>query len=88
MISIPRGTYASMHTALLQKVIAEEGSIRRAARVLEVPRSTLGSWLRTTTGDDDHDGAGLDGGDDPLVDEPVVNEMTKCRASSGGLDPR
>ena len=35
MISVPRGTYASMHAALLQKVVTEEGSIRRAARVLE-----------------------------------------------------
>lgn len=46
LISVPRGSYASMHTALLQLVVAEEGSIRRAARVLGLPRSTLGTWLR------------------------------------------
>jgi DNA-binding NtrC family response regulator len=45
-ISIPRGSYADMHAALLQHVIVEEGSIRRAARVLEVPRSTLSAWIR------------------------------------------
>ncbi|MCA9684475.1 MAG: sigma-54-dependent Fis family transcriptional regulator, partial [Myxococcales bacterium] len=45
LISIPRGNYASMHAALIQQVVAEEGSIRRAARVLGVPRSTLGAWV-------------------------------------------
>ncbi|GEM_PF-1541813 len=45
-ISVPRGTYASMNAALLQTVIAEEGSIRKAARVLQVPRSTLGAWVQ------------------------------------------
>jgi DNA-binding NtrC family response regulator len=45
-ISVPRGTYAHMHAALLQKIVAEEGSIRRAARILEVPRSTLSAWIR------------------------------------------
>jgi transposase-like protein len=30
----------------LQRVIVEEGSIRRAARVLDVPRSTLSAWIR------------------------------------------
>jgi DNA-binding NtrC family response regulator len=45
-ISVPRGTYAHMHAALLQQVVAEEGSIRQAARILEVPRSTLSAWLR------------------------------------------
>jgi DNA-binding NtrC family response regulator len=45
-ISLPRGTYACMHAALLQKVVAEEGSIRRAARILDVPRSTLSAWMR------------------------------------------
>ncbi|PRP90040.1 Nitrogen assimilation regulatory protein [Enhygromyxa salina] len=46
LISVPRGTYASMHAALLQQVVAEEGSVRRAARILDVPRSTLGAWMR------------------------------------------
>jgi DNA-binding NtrC family response regulator len=45
-ITIPRGTYAEMHVALLKHVIEEEGSIRKAARVLDIPRSTLGSWVR------------------------------------------
>ncbi|NJK31632.1 MAG: LysR family transcriptional regulator [Deltaproteobacteria bacterium] len=35
-----------MHTSMLQLVVAEEGSIRRAARVLGIPRSTLSVWLR------------------------------------------
>jgi DNA-binding NtrC family response regulator len=46
VISIPRGDYASMTSALIHCVVAEEGSIRRAARVLGLPRSTLGSWVR------------------------------------------
>ncbi len=45
-VSLPRGDYASMHRALLERIVAEQGSIRRAATVLRVPRSTLGSWLR------------------------------------------
>jgi len=58
LISVPRGTYASMHTALLQQVVAEEGSIRRAAAVLGLPRSTLGSWLRRANIDPAADDAG------------------------------
>jgi DNA-binding NtrC family response regulator len=46
LIMVPRGDYASMTSALIQHVVAEEGSIRRAARVLGLPRSTLGSWVR------------------------------------------
>ena len=49
-ILVPRGSYASMHAALLRTVVAEEGSIRKAARALEVPRSTLGTWLRNAPG--------------------------------------
>ncbi|MCB9567217.1 MAG: sigma 54-interacting transcriptional regulator [Myxococcales bacterium] len=49
-IAVPRGTYAQMTRALLAKVVDEAGSIRRAARVLEVPRSTLGAWLRRDGG--------------------------------------
>jgi DNA-binding NtrC family response regulator len=45
-ISIPRGTYAQMHAALLKHVIVEEGSIRKASRVLDIPRSTLSAWMR------------------------------------------
>ncbi len=60
LISVPRGNYASMHAALLQKVVAEEGSIRKAARVLQVPRSTLGAWLQRghNQAEDDHDAGG------------------------------
>ena len=56
LISLPRGSYAAMHAALLQQIVAEEGSIRRAARVLEVPRSTLGTWLQRSASEpeDDH----------------------------------
>jgi DNA-binding NtrC family response regulator len=46
VIAIPRGDYRSMNRALLHRVVAEEGSIRKAARVLKVPRSTLGNWLK------------------------------------------
>lgn len=45
-LHVPRGDYASMQRHMLQQVVAEQGSIRRAARVLGVPRSTLGSWLK------------------------------------------
>ena len=43
---IPRGDFNSMRNAILERVIDEEGSIRRAAKVLGVPRTTLGNWLR------------------------------------------
>lgn len=45
-IEVPRGSYADMKRALVERVVAEEGSIRRAARVLDIPRSTLGAWLK------------------------------------------
>ena len=45
-VMVPRGDYASMNRALLEHVVEEQGSIRRAAKVLGVPRSTLASWLR------------------------------------------
>jgi DNA-binding NtrC family response regulator len=45
-IVLPRGDYASMNRALLDRVVAEEGSIRKAAKVLGIPRSTLSAWLR------------------------------------------
>jgi DNA-binding NtrC family response regulator len=85
MISVPRGSYALMHTAMLQQIVAEEGSIRRAARVLGIPRSTLGAWLRNGVElDEDQDGA-----DDPDHGPAhPVNQMAKCRASSSPLDPR
>ncbi|MEZ4384030.1 MAG: sigma 54-interacting transcriptional regulator [Nannocystaceae bacterium] len=45
-IAVPRGTYAQMTHALLAQVIRETGSIRKAAKLLDIPRSTLGAWLR------------------------------------------
>src|SRR5690606_32664634 len=45
-VSIPRGDYATMNQALLERAVAEHGSIRRAATALGVPRSTLGAWLK------------------------------------------
>ena len=45
-IAVPRGSYAAMNQALLTQVVRESGSIRKAARALDVPRSTLGAWLR------------------------------------------
>lgn len=51
MIQIPRGSYSDMKHALLQTIVGEQGSIRRAAKALDVPRSTLGTWLRRGAGD-------------------------------------
>lgn len=45
-ISVPRGNYASMNHHLLHHILREQGSIRKAAKVLELPRSTLGAWLK------------------------------------------
>ncbi len=45
-ITIPRGTFAEMKLALIRHYLAEAGSIRKASRVLKVPRSTLGAWLK------------------------------------------
>ncbi len=45
-IQVPRGNYAAMNAALLKQVVEEQGSIRKAAKVLDLPRSTLGAWLR------------------------------------------
>lgn len=39
------GSWASMEAYLLTQIVADAGSIRRASKVLRVPRSTLGSWL-------------------------------------------
>lgn len=43
---IPRGDYDAMNREMLEQVVQAEGSIRRAAQALRVPRSTLGAWLR------------------------------------------
>jgi transposase-like protein len=45
-ITVPRGSFLLMRNALLQQVVEEAGSIRQAAKLLDVPRSTLGVWLR------------------------------------------
>jgi transcriptional regulator with PAS, ATPase and Fis domain len=45
-VAVPRGDYESMHRALIERIVEEQGSVRRAAQVLRVPRSTLGHWLR------------------------------------------
>jgi transcriptional regulator with PAS, ATPase and Fis domain len=45
-LAIPRGTYATMHRHLLEQVVREAGSIRKAAAQLDVPRSTLCTWLK------------------------------------------
>jgi DNA-binding NtrC family response regulator len=44
-IAVPRGTWTEMQRALLRRVVADAGSIRRAAAALDVPRSTLANWL-------------------------------------------
>ncbi len=49
-IQVRRGTFEQMRRALLHAVIQHEGSQRRAAEVLGLPRSTLGNWLREPTG--------------------------------------
>lgn len=43
---VARGNYQTMTRELLLQIVAEEGSIRKAAQVLAVPRSTLGAWLK------------------------------------------
>ncbi|MEM9463272.1 MAG: sigma 54-interacting transcriptional regulator [Myxococcota bacterium] len=45
-VLVPRGSYDTMRRVMVKRIVEEEGSVRRAARVLEVPRSTLGNWLR------------------------------------------
>ncbi|MDC0667481.1 sigma 54-interacting transcriptional regulator [Nannocystis radixulma] len=45
-LAVPRGTYAAMHRSLLELVVREAGSIRKAAARLDVPRSTLCAWLK------------------------------------------
>ncbi|MEM6290186.1 MAG: sigma 54-interacting transcriptional regulator [Myxococcota bacterium] len=45
-IELAPGPFLSMRRALIEAVVAREGSIRKASAVLQVPRSTLGNWLR------------------------------------------
>jgi transcriptional regulator of acetoin/glycerol metabolism len=39
-------SWARMEAELLAQIIADAGSVRAAAKVLDVPRSTLGARLR------------------------------------------
>jgi len=50
-VLVPRGDYEFMHRALLDRIVEEQGSVRRAAAVLRIPRSTLGTWLRRSPDD-------------------------------------
>jgi hypothetical protein len=43
--SVHRGTWEAMEASLLAQVIADAGSIRRAAKVLGLPKSTLSAWV-------------------------------------------
>jgi len=45
-VAVARGTFREMKHNLLTQILAERGSIRRASTVLDVPRSTLGAWLK------------------------------------------
>ena len=45
-IAIARGSFVDMRRSLIEAMVECEGSQRRAAEVLELPRSTLGNWLR------------------------------------------
>lgn len=43
---IDLGTWANMTGQLLDAVLRDAGSARKASKVLGVPRSTLGAWVR------------------------------------------
>lgn len=45
-IVVPRGPWAQMRRSLLNQIVDEQGSIRKAAKTLNVPRTTLSNWLR------------------------------------------
>jgi hypothetical protein len=40
------GSWAQMQARLLAAVVADAGSMRRAAKVLRVPRATLSAWVK------------------------------------------
>ncbi len=45
-ITVQRGTFRQMRREMLRTIVAEQGSLRKAARQLNVPRSTLAGWLQ------------------------------------------
>ena len=49
-LTIPYGTFENMRRALVEAAVQREGSQRRAAVALELPRSTVGNWLRPVGG--------------------------------------
>src|SRR5690606_36552058 len=55
VVRVPRGDYASMRYAMLAQLVAEHGSIRKAAAMLRIPRSTLSTWLRRSPPSTDPD---------------------------------
>ncbi|HFE43958.1 MAG TPA: FHA domain-containing protein [Nannocystis exedens] len=73
-LAVPRGTYAQMTHSLLDQVIREAGSIRKAARVLGIPRSTLGAWMRRGNSR----GGGHPRALSPIDDSPTINGC-KCQ---------
>ena len=46
--TVEMGSWRSMRAELLAQVITDAGSVRAAATVLDVPRSTLSNWFRQT----------------------------------------
>jgi len=43
---VPMGSWSEMRDGLLLSIVTDAGSVRKAARLVDVPRSTLGHWVR------------------------------------------
>lgn len=43
---VPMGPWSEMRDGLLLSIVTDAGSVRKAARSVNVPRSTLGHWVR------------------------------------------
>ncbi|NVB37254.1 hypothetical protein G6O69_05390 [Pseudenhygromyxa sp. WMMC2535] len=43
---VPMGSWSEMRDGLLLSIVTDAGSMRKAARSVNVPRSTLGHWVR------------------------------------------
>lgn len=43
---VPMGPWSEMRDSLLLSIVTDAGSVRKAARSVNVPRSTLGHWVR------------------------------------------